>query len=571
MNISLPVADPGVPDTRSPFRLLVWVGRAQLPTLALGVVFGVGWMTAQALMPFAIGRAIQNGIADRDNRSLAFWTGTLLALGVAQAFCGVMRHRFAVFNWLQASYRLAQVTAHHAARTGPPIRAHVTTGEVVATVSNDAMRAGGAFDITARLSGAVVAYVVVAFILLHASATLGLVVLLGVPLLVLFLGAIIRPLQARQREQREQVGRLTGLGADTAAGLRVLRGIGGESAFLERYRRSSQDVRRAGVRVALPQATLDAAQVLVPGLFVVLVTWLGARFALSGKINAGELVAFYGYAAFLVIPLRTSAEAVDKVTRAFVGARRMLNVLQVQRELEEPAVPAPEPPAGVPLSDPASGLSVRPGELLCLVSALPEEAAAVADRLGGFGAANDARLGDVRLADLPLHTVRRRIVVSEADPVLFAGTLRHELDPWGRAEGDEEILRALAVANAEDILEALPEGLDAPVEERGRSFSGGQRQRLVLARALLSDAEVLVLVEPTSAVDAHTEARIAERLHEAREGRTTVVVTTSPLVLDRADRVVLLRDGRVAAEGRHRALLRDDPVYRDIVTRGEAE
>jgi ABC-type multidrug transport system fused ATPase/permease subunit len=569
VNIALPVADPGIPDTRSPFRLLVWVGRFQLRTLGLGVLFGVGWMTAQALMPFAIGRAIQHGIADRDNRSLAIWTAALLVLGIVQAVCGVMRHRLAVFNWIQASYRLAQVTAHHAARVGPPVRAHVTTGEVVATVSNDAMRAGGAFDITARLSGAIVAYVVVAFILLTSSVTLGLVVLLGVPLLVLLLGTIIRPLQARQREQREQVGRLTALGADTAAGLRVLRGIGGERAFFERYRMSSQEVRRAGVRVSVPQATLDAAQVFIPGVFVVLVTWLGARFAVSGQIDTGELVAFYGYAAFLVIPLRTSAEAVDKITRAIVGARRMLNVLEVRRDLVEPETPAQEPPPGVALTDPRSGLVVRPGELLCVVSELPEESAALADRLGGFGAQNDVRLGGVRLADLPLATVRRRIVVSEPDPVLFAGTLRHELDPWGRAADDAEILRAVAVANAEDILEALPEGLDAPVEERGRSFSGGQRQRLVLARALLSGAEVLVLVEPTSAVDAHTEARIAKRVHEARDGRTTVVVTTSPLVLDRADRVVLLRNGRVTAEGRHRTLLRDDPVYREIVTRGE--
>ena len=127
------------------------------------------------------------------------------------------------------------------------------------------------------------AYVVVAVILLSSSVALGLVVLVGVPLLVLVLGTVIRPLQARQREQREEVGKLTALGADTAAGLRVLRGIGGEQAFFDRYRERSQQVRRAGVRVALPQSTLDAAQVLVPGLFVVLVTWLGAHFALAGR------------------------------------------------------------------------------------------------------------------------------------------------------------------------------------------------------------------------------------------------------------------------------------------------
>ena len=208
---------------------------------------------------------------------------------------------------------------------------------MVATVSNDAMRAGGAFDITARLSGALVAYIVVAFILLSASVVLGLVVLLGVPVLVLLLGTVIKPLQARQRVQREEVGKLTALGADTAAGLRVLRGIGGEQAFYDRYRDRSQEVRLAGVRVALPQSTLDAAQVFVPGIFVVLVTWLGARYAVSGQIDVGELVAFYGYAAFLVLPLRTAAEAVDKITRAYVGARQMLQVLTVEPHVSDPS------------------------------------------------------------------------------------------------------------------------------------------------------------------------------------------------------------------------------------------
>jgi ABC-type multidrug transport system fused ATPase/permease subunit len=566
--IRLPADDPGAPDTRSPARLLLWVGRHQLVTIAAGIFFGIVWMVAQALMPFTIGRAIQVGIIEHDNRALGLWTLVLLALGATQAFAGIMRHRFAVFNWLQASFRLAQVVAHHASRAGPAVRGRLSTGEVVATVSNDAMRAGGAFDITARLAGAVVSYVVVAFILLSSSVVLGLVVLLGVPLLVLLVGTVIKPLQARQAEQREQVGKLTALGADTAAGLRVLRGIGGEPEFLDRYRRRSQEVRLAGVRVALPQSTLDAAQVFVPGLFVVVVTWLGARFAVSGKIEPGELIAFYGYAAFLVIPLRTAAEAVDKVTRAYVGAGRMLEVLSVERDVAEPEAPAEEPPAGVPLTDSRSGLVVEPGSFTCLVSADPDEAAAIADRLGRFGDGDSVVLGDVELAELHTDAVRRRIVVSEADPVLFSGKLRSELDPWGRAADDDEILAAVGVADADDVLEALPDGLDTAVDERARSFSGGQRQRLVLTRALLSDAEILVLVEPTSAVDAHTEARIARRLHYARAGRTTVIVTTSPLMLDQADRVVLIEGGRVVAEGSHRELLSTNPGYRDTVTRG---
>lgn len=565
----LPFSDPGRPDTRSATRFLLWIGRQQLGTLALGMAFGVVWMLSQALLPYALGRAVDDGLAAGDNRALLEWASVLLLLGTVQAFAGVSRHRAAVSNWLQASFRMVQVVSHHAARLGPAVRAKLTTGEVVATVSNDAMRAGGAFDITARLAGAIASYFVVAAILLSTSFVLGLVVLLGVPVLVMSLSFVIRPLQARQREQREEVGRLTALGADTVSGLRVLRGIGGEQVFFGRYRSRSEQVRRAGVRVALPQSTLDSAQVLLPGIFVVLVTWLGARLAVDGRIRPGELVAFYGYAAFLVIPLRTAAEAVDKVTRAYVGANRMLTILRIEPQVAEPEVTVPEPPPGLPLTDGRSGLVVEPGLLTCVVSAVPQEGVELFDRLGRFVDDDDVQLGGVPLGTLPVEVVRRRIVVSETDPMLFSGPLQDELDPWGRATA-AQVLAAIEVANAEDVLDALPEGLAGLVEERGRSLSGGQRQRLVLARALLADPEILLLADPTSAVDAHTEARIARRLREARRGRTTVVLTASPLVLDQAERVVFLEDGVVAATGTHRELLHRSPAYRATVTREEA-
>jgi ABC-type bacteriocin/lantibiotic exporter with double-glycine peptidase domain len=133
---------------------------------------------------------------------------------------------------------------------------------------------------------------------------------------------------------------------------------------------------------------------------------------------------------------------------------------------------------------------------------------------------------------------------------------------------DEERHAAVWVTSASDALDALEHGMDGELEERGRALSGGQRQRVALARALLRDPEVLVLIEPTSAVDAHTEARIAERLVAHRAGRTTVLVTASPLLLDRADTVVLVEDGRVTATGSHHDLLRSHPGYRDVVLRG---
>ena len=146
---------------------------------------------------------------------------------------------------------------------------------------------------------------------------------------------------------------------------------------------------------------------------------------------------------------------------------------------------------------------------------------------------------------------------------MFSGRLGDRLD----VKGNGDLGPALDTASADDILDALPEGLDAIVNERGRSFSGGQRQRLVLVRALTADPEILILVEPTSAVDAHTEARIAARLRRHQAGRTTVVTSTSPLMLDAVDEVALLRDGRIVAIGSHGELLRSNADYRAVVIR----
>jgi ABC-type multidrug transport system fused ATPase/permease subunit len=564
----LPLADPGTADHRSAWRYLVWLMKGQWHTLVMGMLFGIVWMVAQAVLPAVIGHAIDDGIAARDVDALLRWTAVMLVIGLLQAVAGIMRHRFAVTNWLTAAYRTVQLVARHATHLGATLPKRVATGEVVAIGTNDLSHLGNAMDVLARVAGAVVSFLVVAAILLRTSVTLGLVVLVGVPLLLLLVGPLLKPLQRRNLAQREMMGALSNLATDIVSGLRILRGIGGERVFHERYVRDSQQVRRAGVQVGRLQSVLDALQVLLPGVFVVLVVWLGARFAVQGRISAGELVAFYGYAAFLMIPLRTATEFANKWIRAHVSAKRVVRVLALQPEVVDPD-PAhgwvyDEPAHDAELVDVQSGLRVPHGLVTALVSDRPEETALLADRLGRY-ADGEVRWGDVPLSGLPRGVVRRRIVVSDAETSLFSGVLREQVDIRGR--GEAALAAALRTASAEDVLDALPDGLDSVVAERGRSFSGGQRQRLVLARVLAADPEVLVLVEPTSAVDAHTEARIADRLVAHRAGRTTVVTTTSPLLLDRVDRVAFLRGGSVVAFGTHRDLLRNVPDYRAVVTR----
>ncbi|SCL19643.1 ABC-type multidrug transport system, ATPase and permease component [Micromonospora nigra] len=561
-----PAGDPGVPDARSATRYLIWLAGRHKVLFTAGILLAVVWMVAQALMPAAVGRAI-DALTARDRGGLVTWGLVLLALGVVQAVAGILRHRFAVHNFLGGAYRTVQLTVGAANRLGAALPRRVAAGEVVSIGTADISHIGHALDITARGTGSLVAVGVVAVVLLAASVPLGLVVVLGVPLLMAVVGLLIRPLHRQQRAYRDSEGALTTRAGDIVSGLRVLRGVGGEETLSARYRAQSQGLRVDGLRVARIESLLEAAQILLPGAFLVVVTWLGARFALRGEITAGQLVAFYGYTAFLVSPLRNLTEAVDRLTRGHVAARRVVRLLGLAPELTDPPRPVAVPGGPGDLVDVASGVTVPAGRFTALAATSPQDAAAVVDRLGRY-VDSDATLHGVPLRDVALATVRERILVADNDAHLFTGPLRAELDPHDRAD-DAAVLAALAAAGATDIVEALPDGLHSRVAERGREFSGGQRQRLRLARALVADPEALLLVEPTSAVDAHTEARIAERLGAARAGRTTLVCTTSPLMLGRADRVVFVEDGKAVACGTHAELLDSEPRYRATVSREE--
>jgi ABC-type multidrug transport system fused ATPase/permease subunit len=563
----LPLDDPGTPDVRSPGRYLLWAAGRQKATIAGGVTFGIIAMVAQAVMPAIIGKAIDQGIDADDSGRLWLWAGVLMGVGVVQAAAGILRHRFAVANWLISAYTTVQVVARHAVRLGATLPRQVATGEVVSIGSSDLAHVGNSIEVMGRAAGAAVSFVVVAVILLNTSTTLGLVVLIGVPALLLLLGPLLKPLQTRNLAQREMMGELNTLASDIVGGLRVLRGIGGEEVFHRRYAAESQRVRAAGVQVARLQSVLDALQVFLPGVFVVIVVWLGARFAVKGTITPGELVAFYGYSAFLMIPLRTGTEVVNKLIRGLVAGRRICRVLSVQPEATDVETPLVASTRGE-LHDLRSGFRAGPGRITAVVAEVPEESAALADRIGRF-ADGPALLDGVSLSDLERGFVRRAIVVSDANATLFSGRLRDELDVRGVAS-DDDLMRAIATASADDVLDTVDGGLDTEVEERGRAFSGGQRQRMVLTRALVTDADILVLVEPTSAVDAHTEARIASRLRDHRAGRTTVITTASPLLLDQVDEVALMEEGQIVAVGTHRDLMQD-PRYRRVVARGEDE
>ncbi|MFD7700190.1 ABC transporter transmembrane domain-containing protein [Streptomyces caelestis] len=559
--------DPGTPDRRGGARYLWWLVLRQPGRCAAGAVFGSVWMVLLAATPYLMSRAVDDGLGPGDMGALALWTGALFLVNGFNSWLSVMRHRTMTRVRMDANFRTVKVVVGQTVRLGASLERRAGAGEVVTIGVGDVQTIAQALTAVGPGIGAIVAYAVVAGLLLAVSPLLAVVVLLGVPVIGLVVGPLAGWLQGAETEYRERQGVLTARIGDLAGGLRVLSGLGGKDLVADAFRRDSGRLREQGYRVGAVTSWMQALAAGLPTLFLAGVTWIAARQAAQGRISVGELVSVYGYVAVLVWPVMFLIECGHQLSRGVVAARRVTALLR----LEPPADAATaDPPAGPSvLEDPESGVRVLPGRLTALAAVRPADAFAVVDRLGRY-APSAATWGGVRLDGIALARVRERILVADPEADLFAGPLREVVA--GRGDpSDEAVLRALRAAAADDVVRGLPDGLDSVVSAQGRSLSGGQRQRVRLARALLADPEVLLAVEPTSALDAHTEATVADRLRAAREGRTTLLATTSPLVLDRADRVLFLADGKVVASGGHRELLDGEPGYRELVARDADE
>ncbi|WP_020668479.1 ABC transporter ATP-binding protein [Amycolatopsis nigrescens] len=539
--------------------------------VVLASVLAAGHQGGEALVPVVIGLVIDSAVATGSAADLVRWLIVLAA----------------VFAMLSFSYRFGARAAERAAeRAAHELRVRLSErvldarggaetghlpGALVNIATGDAKRVGGVNGVLPFGIAGLTGLLVSAIALLRMSVPLGLLVLLGTPPLLYLAHLIGKPLERRSGVEQERAAHASGIAADLVSGLRVLKGIGAESAAVSRYRRTSRDSLAATLRSARAQSWHDGAILALTGVFIAIVALVGGRLAASGAISVGDLVAAVGLAQFLIGPFHIFAYANGELAQGRASAARIADVLAAEPAVRPGDGELPSSILGrVRLSGVSHGilrdvrLEVAPGELVGVVATDP---AGATDLLACLGREADPGSGAVELDGVNLSTVdpnvvRGAILVAAHDADLFEGTL---LENVSAAANGSNVHRAMAAATADEVAETLPHGEETRLTERGRSLSGGQRQRVALARALAANPPVLLVHDPTTAVDTVTEARIAAEIADLRRDRTTIMVTTSPALLAVTDRVLVLDGGHLTAEGKHADLVHDNASYRAAV------
>ncbi|GAA2157393.1 MULTISPECIES: ABC transporter transmembrane domain-containing protein [Glycomyces] len=554
---------PRPPETarpHTPLRFLADLARRHAGRIALGSLFYLIAGSASMGGLWMLSRIIDDGLIARDGRALALWLGLMALAVTAQASFWVLGFR--QFNTADASSQriIVRRLADHLNEAGTGVRGRVSAGELVNLPSEDMRKAAHTVTELGFLVNNLAMFLIGAILVWTIHPLLGGIVIAGSVVTGLVAGPLLKSLQRRQSDYRDMVGGLTAQAADIVGGLRVLRGIGGDLLFTARYREQSTALRERGYAVANSSSWIHALRNSIPIVFVAVITWAGALLAVDGSLSIGGLASAFSFATIFIAISGNFIISANYLVASWVAAGRLTRFLAVSTDVDDQGTLRS---GGGELTDPDSGLTVPDTGLTVLVTAETAPAAEACERLARYRD-SEAIWGAKPLEAYALAEVRERIMLLTDEDYLFEASLGETL-----RVGPDAASAAIETACAADVYTGLGASFDGRIAEGGRNLSGGQRQRLRLARALAAEPQTLLAVEPTSAVDSHTESLIATRVASARASQSTLVVTASPLWLVHADRVVWMVEGKVHATGTHAELLAE-PAYRKLASHEES-
>jgi ATP-binding cassette subfamily B protein len=555
---------------------------------------------AVATIPLLVGNAVNEGLVAHRWTRFGTYIGIVAVLGVVQALASGSRRWFNGVVSRRVESEVRRSFHDHLLFLDVAYHSNINRGQLLSRVTSDL------FQIQAVVASApfwvanAALALAVGVILIITNPLLGVVAVAALPVVAVTSNRFSRRVREAISDLQRQRGALAGVVEETISGVRAVKGFGAEPMMETRMAGSAGAVWTEAMRVVRTRARYLPTLNTVPMLELAAVNWLGGYLVLHHRLSIGMLVAYNAYLVLLTGPLQSIGAYIVMVQRAVVSGYRLDSILARHSAVEEPAH-AQRLPAGPgavrfeavsfayggPGAGPASGpgrgpgpavagravldhfeLAIAGGEVVAVVGATGSGKTTVLSLLARLydPQAGSVTLDGVDVRQLSLPVLRQAVAVVFEDSFLFNSTIAANLRVGRPSATAQELEEAAHLAQADEFIAELPLGYETPVGERGFGLSGGQRQRVALARALLADPRVLVLDDATSSVDAPRELEVMRALAEARAGKTTIIISHRPATIAVADRVVLIEDGRVLAEGTHESLVATSERYRQVLS-----
>ncbi len=552
----------------------------------LGPLFKLLEASFELLVPLVMAAIIDTGVAGADRGYILRMGGVLLLLGLVGLAASITAQYFSAKAAVGFAGRLRHALFEKVESLSFTQLDMLGASTVITRMTSDVNQVQTGVNLALRLllrsPFIVFGAMAMAFTIDTKSA---LVFLAVIPLLALVVfGVMLWTIPQYRRVQAELDGVL-GKTRETLTGARVLRAFAREEEETAAFRKKNAALARMQRFVGRISALMNPLTYAIINLAVLVLLHTGALQVDAGRITQGELVALVNYMSQILVELIKLANLIITITRALASANRVAAVLSLpsgNAAMAKASAPLPAAPAGVPAvefdgvslsyenagAESLSDVSFRayPGETIGVIGGTGSGKSSLVNLIPGFYPATrgSVRVFGTDVKDWPVAALRGKIGIVPQKAVLFKGTIRENLR-WGRSDAEDDALwDALASAQAKEFVEQKEGGLSAPVEQNGRNFSGGQKQRLTIARALVRKPEILILDDSASALDYATDAKLRRAIRAMEGGPTVFLVSQRAASIRHADKIIVLDDGQVAGIGTHEALLQGCSVYQEI-------
>jgi len=548
----------------------------------LGPLFKLLEATFELIVPLIVAAIIDRGILAGDRGTIVRLCLVMAALGAVGLASSVTAQYFAAKAAIGFSARLRHALMAHISTLSYTEIDRLGTSTLITRMTSDVNQVQSGVNLMLRLvlrSPFVVFGAMIMAFTIDVGCALIFAGVIAVLCVIVF-GIMLTTIPMYRRVQG-QLDNVTASTRENLTGVRVIRAFCKEGAETEKFDRKNRLLTRMQLAVGRVSAAMNPVTYVVINAAVILLIHAGALRVCQGTLTQGEVVALYNYMSQILVELIKMANLIISLTKAAACGDRIARILSVTTSQQDGAlVPAADAPRGSVVFNGVSmhysgagadsltdiSFSAKPGQTIGVIGGTGSGKSTLVQLIPRF---YDVSEGSVLVDGLDVRSMRKdelrsRIAVVPQKAMLFKGTIRSNL-LWGNENATEEELRAaLATAQALDVVAAKPLGLDEPVEQGGRNFSGGQRQRLTIARALVKKPEILILDDSASALDYATDASLRRAIRQMDNPPTTFIVSQRAASVRFADLIVVLEDGHVAGMGTHDALLASCPVYQEI-------